>query len=297
MTQSGASRFAAPLAIGLLVVLALAPVRYVPLVADVGAVVETIITPIAGPLTRLTRGITRKGDPTPEEVRLLQNELERWRQAYRRTQHQLDASRERIRLLQQAKALNPSFQITPLWAPVVSTPSSGTSQLLTVRAGSRAGVEENTVVTVDGIHLLGRIVDVSPLLSKARPITDPASGALGAVIDVGDQPDSPQLSCRLRPAENGRLRGEVEHRIDRATQQAIQVQPGMTVRLRDPTWPRASQMTIVGTVERVERAPNQPLRQVAVVRPRVDLRRVTEVILRITHGGEEAAPAGPGGGG
>jgi len=298
MTQPAIIRYAGPLTIGLLILLALAPVRYTRLVGDIGAVVETVITPIAGPITSLSRRLTRQESSDPEDLTRLERESERWRTLYFQSQAQNEVLRRQVRQLQQGQALNP-LPVQQVLRRVVGTSSSLSSRMLRVRTRASDGVEENTVATVDGIHLLGRVVDVpSPRLCWVRVLTDPASGALEGVVLAGNSPDAPQLACRLRPGEGGTLRGEVEHRLDPGTQQPIEIEPGAQVRLADETWPRSSQRLVIGTVERIEPAPNQPLRRIVVVRPAVDLDRVTEVVLRIVPGeGPDGAGAGEGGAG
>jgi len=66
---------------------------------------------------------------------------------------------------------------------------------------------------------------------------------------------------------------------------------GQTVRLDDPTWPKAARMLVLGRVERVEPSPDQPLRRVITIRPTVaGLDRLSEVVIWTPVMGEEARP-------
>ncbi|HZW10279.1 MAG TPA: hypothetical protein VFF69_10290, partial [Phycisphaerales bacterium] len=101
------------------------------------------------------------------------------------------------------------------------------------------------------------------------------------------------FACKLRPAGDGTLKGDVG---DPGAQGSRLIQPGQVVRLFDRHWPASAQMLVIGAVESVEPAPDSPLRPVIVVRPTVALERVTEVIVRITPEEREDADFGGEGG-
>ncbi len=70
---------------------------------------------------------------------------------------------------------------------------------------------------------------------------------------------------------------------------------GQLVRLSDATWPRNALMLELGTVEKVEQNPDQPIRKIITVRPRFDLSRASEVFLRIAGDAEADGVRGGGG--
>jgi hypothetical protein len=118
-------------------------------------------------------------------------------------------------------------------------------------------------------------VDAASRSCQVIPITDRASPALLAAVIVAE-PDT-ALLCNLTPVGDGTLRGPVEFPEGMAAPPEIKA--GMTVRLRDSTWPRHAQGLVVGEVTRVEVKDNQ--RRVITVKPLVRLDRVSEVVLRI----------------
>lgn len=86
--------------------------------------------------------------------------------------------------------------------------------------------------------------------------------------------------ARLDPVGDGTLRGPVE--IQDGAQPELK--PGTIVRLADPDrWPLHAQMLVVGIVERVYPSPDQPLRSNIVVRPTLELERVSNVVLRVAE--------------
>ncbi|MEM7623130.1 MAG: hypothetical protein AAF235_07980 [Planctomycetota bacterium] len=103
------------------------------------------------------------------------------------------------------------------------------------------------------------------------------------------------IRCLLFPTEGGRLRGDAEVLNPTAARPNPPVpEPGMLVRLLDASegaWPRTARWLVVGVVERVDRNPEQPLRPLITVRPTVQLRRLSEVVLRIPI--EESAEDSP----
>jgi hypothetical protein len=61
---------------------------------------------------------------------------------------------------------------------------------------------------------------------------------------------------------------------------------GQVVRLRDEHWPASAQMHVLGRVESVEKKESAPLRSVVVVRPEIDPRRVSRVVIYGSGGGQ-----------
>lgn len=106
------------------------------------------------------------------------------------------------------------------------------------------------------------------------------------------------IRCLLFPNRSGRLAGDAEVLNPTAGRPSPpKPEPGMVVRLLDASegaWPRSARMLVVGVVEMVEPNPDQPLRPLVTVRPTVQLRRLSEVVLRIPVDEGERGDAGGG---
>ena len=194
-----------------------------------------------------------------------------------------------MRELQRGLELTPDAPIRTFHARVVGTSSDPTDGLLTVRAGRDRGVTEgDSVAVVNGVHLVGRVVDVRRATSSVLPISRPSAGYIEALVILDDEGRT--VRCQVRGTSAGTLRGDL-------AEGAAGVEPGQEVRLLDSAWPESAQMLILGRVERApERKENAPLRLVVTVRPDVQLDRVQTVALRVPlefeglDGGEGEAP-------
>ena len=306
--QHPAVRASLPVAILLLLVFAVLPARYTDWTEGIGQLVETALMPIAHPLRIAATWLApAQTERDVAEVRRLREEAERFEFLWRRERVRNERLAERLEALQRGLAFNPEVPVRLMAAPVASTSSDPTSGAFRVRAGTDDGVTpRSTVATTGGTQLVGRVIDVGPVLSTVVPITDPGAGEVVDCVIIPDDgaadPDAVSgIGCLLQPAPGGRLTGEAAV-LDPtpARPDPPEPRPGMTVRLRDEAgvWPASARMLVVGVVERVRRDPEQPLRPIVTVRPRVQLRRLSEVVLRIPlespgrgdAGDTEAAP-------
>jgi cell shape-determining protein MreC len=289
------ARYLMPLTLGLLVLTGLMiPVRYLTWLSGFGRLSQTIIAPISHPLAALSRSLAPadKTKQDSESVRALLEEKEGFKVQLLQALDENDHLRQVIKELQRGHALDPELAVLLLSARVVGSATDLSDGLLTVRAGTKQGVEQNTVATALGLQLLGRVVSVGAQTSTVAPITAKASGSILAVIMIDESTNG--LSCPLVPTGDGTLYGDVEDR--RTPDGAAQIDPvvGEEVRLRDPKWPRNSQMLLIGRVEKVEPSPKQPLRKVVTVRPTIDnLERVSEVVLRLSPDADDGSDAKP----
>jgi len=255
-----------------------------------------LTAPITHPITQFTRWIspaaTIENDP---DTRLRIEDAERFRTLYLRTARENAELRARIRDLQSGVALNPQRPVWLLGASVIGVSSNLRHTVLRIRRGTEVGIEPNTVATVNGVRLLGRVVRTERSLSEILPITDAgAQPILGRVILLED---GRGRRCALEPVGDGTLRGIVEDPQEQPALADLQIEVGATVRLDDGAWPAHAQMLEIGRVERIEASPQNPLRQIIVVRPRVDLARVSEIELRLSSDRQLAAEDGHSGGG
>jgi hypothetical protein len=155
--------------------------------------------------------------------------------------------------------------------------------------GATIAVGPGDVAVHEGVNLVGRVIGARGGVADIRVMTDPSAGVIRGSIypdELDPQalragtPDALALGTQLIGIAGGRLRGVVyalrlpEGRLE------PDVRVGMTVRLSDPSWPRAAQMLVIGTVERVERADNG--RPIVIVRPGFEPQSLQEVTIMLT---------------
>lgn len=282
-------------AVVVLFLLALIPSRFTGFLTSIGDLATVIITPVSGPLQRLS-GWLRPAvprDSNDPQLRTLQEEIETLQQQLLRSQQENQRLNEVLEEVANIVNVNPHLPVRHLRAAVIGVSSDLSSGVLTVRAGRKNGVETNTVALGAGMQLLGKVARSDERVCKVQPITSKASGAIEARI-MG--PASGQsLKCRLEPSGDGTLRGPV------GTADAVgipfEIAVGQLVRLDDrERWPEHAQMLLLGRVEKVEPNPDQPLRRVVTVRPTMSISQAAEVILRMgAELGETEAAAKAGG--
>lgn len=263
----------------------------------------TVLTPISGPVTSLVssdrvRGEPRDADPALAEVAAQRDTLLQQRLALELENQQLQRV---IRELQQGMELNAGMVARQYTTPVVGQ-SRGS---LRVRAGSKQGVLPNAVAVARGVHLVGLVSDVHDRYSNVRLITDRAKSErtsfLTGVVMLTDTLAGPTVQLEERRAVRGETGAAADEFVfvvgdgefvDPATGRPLPVEVGQVVRLQDETWPRAAQRMIIGRITAVESRPQQQLRRLIVVRPELDLSRLSEVTLRWSDEADRAGPTG-----
>lgn len=245
-----------------------------------------LVAPVSHPVAQFARWINPADpDPDPADLARLREELDGFRTLYFRERSRNAELHRRIEELQQGLSLNPDIAVRVRTAPVIGSSTDASGAILRVRLGSDVGVDPGAVATVGGTQLLGKVVAVSSELCQVRPITDRASGPLLARVILTPDGDGPL--CTLRPIGNGALKGPVEDISANPRLASIGLAPGQEVRLDDDAWPASAAMLTIGTITSIEPASDSPLRRIITVTPRVDLSRVSEVVLRIP---EEPSP-------
>lgn len=268
-------------AVVFLLVASVAPARWLAPNAWLGDLVGVVSAPVAQPARALGGWLTPASarEPQPEVVTQLQRQVDEYRTLYERARARNEDLLRQMEQLRLMVELNPSASTRLLYAPVIGAATDPSDPKLLIRAGRAQGVHPNDVVAVEGVQLFGAVVDVSARTSWIRPVTSRAQGYVRGLIMIED---GRGVRCSLRPTGDGALRGDAAHdETDPEASERIAV--GQTVRLDDPAWPGGAQMLVLGRVESVEPAPDSPLRRVVVVRPRVALDRVTEVIVRTSE--------------
>lgn len=296
-TPTGHSRFAVPLVVALLVVLALAPRRVTGWVAGLRSLVLIPTAPLSQPLLSLSRSALQhspEGTPRDEHTRELEEKLQTAEMYYRREHAENLQLREFIAELQKGIALNPNQPVLQAIAPVIGTSADTSSGLLTARAPANLAADRNTVATTTGLQLVGRVSSATGSLITLTPITLKSAGKIRGVIMTDDSSFS--LASELSPKGDGTLRGIVrvlDSRVPAGTKPP-EPMPGQIVRLDDADWPPAAMMLVLGKIESVSPSPEEAQRLMITVRPLVNVERVARVTLRFD---EEAAGKGGGGGG
>ena len=278
------SRRLLPATVLALIILALLPTRAARWMDWFGDLTIRIIAPISHPTTQLARWLSpaRVAQVENKANEQLQREAEYFDVLYRQALQENERLRILIRELQGGMEIPGRLPWRPYTAAVTGHSADLSSGLLTVRAGTKQGVvERNTVAVVRAVDLVGRIAHVSTRLSRLRLINDHASGRIEGRVIVDESGTT--LKCSLEPLRDGTLQGVVAVSASLGSEgDPPQARKGMLVRLDDASWPASAQQLIIGVIQSVTPAPDVATRQVIIVKPRVELPRVAEVILRIT---------------
>lgn len=323
-----------PLAAALLLGAALLPPGWLGAVRWVAGVADTLLIPVQDPVAAAGRWIAGRavgGNDLDPALRQARADAEQFKTMWLQASDEQRRLQETLAAINRGLAVNPAVRPVHVTAAVIGQHGDLSGGLLKVRAGRTDGVTRGAVAVLEGVNLLGRVVDVDARFSRVAPTTDAAAGAsltgvileseLGAFGEVGvrgggagaegagAESDRPALvggvdsidgalRCRLSPRPGGAgagravLEGEVFSPAGGAGsgRGGGRVRVGAVVRVLDDSWPRSAQMLVIGDVERVEEKANG--RQRLVVRPRYELSRLSEVMLRFVAEDEErSSPA------
>ena len=268
--------------------LALLPTRWlVPWTADVGLILSVPLTPLrhgAGNMVSWVRSPSVQDAPTAETVDQLIAERNAFRGRWHAARLEKEKLERQLAQLQAAQQWGLGQEWTPRLAQVVRHNPGRSGGVLSLNIGTRQGVRAGTVAVVDGDRLVGRIAPgLSALSSVLVPLgvgDDPAQHDVQALVLSPTNEDPQQGSysgqpIRLTPtAKSNEFAGVLER--------GRGVTPGDIVRLgSDPAWHTTAWGMLIGTVDRVEDIPEQPLRERIVVRRDVQPNRLYSVTLKI----------------
>jgi cell shape-determining protein MreC len=283
---------------GLLVIAPPSATRWV---SALSAPAVTLVSPIAGPVNSLL-SVSPLAGPTPDERAAAEAVAQRDQLLQQKLALELENEelRRLVKDMQRGLELNPGLAVRQYTAPVIGRSGDLSSDSITVRAGQKQGVERGAVVVARGVHLVGRVTSVADRFCTVLPITDKSVGIISGVVMLADQFPGPtcQVISRRRAVASGgggggaglvMLVGEGQF-FDPATQRPLTIEIGMTVRLQDENWPRSAQRLVIGKVVAIEPSPDNPLRQLIVVKPEIDPTRVSEVTVRWLSENEEMRP-------
>jgi len=242
------------------------------------AQVQVAIVPITHPMTIVVDTIVpaRISNPAASErERALLNEVERLKLDLLQTREE---NARLARQMQQRFKFDDTFYKERIRLAVRPRVNNLAGDILVIRTGNVEGLTQGTVVVSETTQLVGRVSRVDRKTAQVLPITAPGAQPIMGVVLLSDD-GTEQVRCFLRPTGNGTLRGEVARP---SLEETVRIEVGQEVRLYDSQWPTSAQMLMIGTIERIEPDPEQPLRPQIVIRPTFDdLRRLPEVTFRI----------------
>ena len=273
------------------VILSLFPSSWLGWTVDLADLVRIPVTPISHVgiiLTGWVRPAREPSDlPTDEQERIKLAITER---NLFRTMHaaQLLRATELAEQLRQLTALPESAFGNPqppllLAIDVTGINPSDVSGIVELKLtrGAANRIHEGDVAVV-GQDIVGRIVRVGVTRIKLRPTTHTETGSIrGAVMPahpIDDQRNRVFPGVLLRNQADGTMYAEVS-----ATSV---LQEGDLVVLDDPMWPASGAGLILGTIEKIARLDEAPLRHAITVVPRVRVRDVSSVVVLGSGEGE-----------
>lgn len=265
-----------PLAVAVLVVTSLLPARFsTPWVRPIGAQFTVVFAPVSRTFNMVGQLFTRPrldaNSIDPDTAQLIIDDLQA---RNRQLENENVSLRSRIDELSRGGSLLPDIPVRILMRPV--TEPGG--RLMRVRGGQGDGVTRNTFATSGPSQLVGRVVSVEARTSVLQPITAGDTPKVNARV-LFDPASSAGLACLLESMGDGTLTGPVT--VEGSPNGAPSLLVGQTVVLNDDQWPAHAQFFVLGLVESVVDHPVTSTRKIVTVRPTVDVRRVSEVYLRV----------------
>lgn len=259
-------------------VLSLLSRRYLGWTHDAAAIILLPSVPFNHPLVKVRTWLRPgpSGLPTPSlDVQQLELELDRFKALFQASELENQRLREEIEQITLAQREGGRRPARFMVASVVGENTQSSGRVYQLNRGSRAGVVNGTIAVHNGVHLIGRIDSVSPLVSLLTPLTNPAIRSAEVYFgrDASQSPGAARARSLLRPSTEGRLVGEVPGDAD--------VRIGDIARLDDPSWPTVAFAMIVGEVISIEPKVENPLRSIVHVRPRFSAEHLASVTLKI----------------
>lgn len=276
------------MASAVILALALVPTSWlVPWTADVGSIISVPLTPLRHVASNAVAWIRPEHDgdtPSAETFGQLLEERDAFRGRWHAARLEIEKLERELAQLQAARLSGRGGDWVPRIAQVVRHNPGRLGGLLSLNMGSRQGVTPGTVAVVDGDRLVGRIASgVSGLSSTLVPLGvggDVTGIDLHARIMHPDTEDpvlgaAAGVMIRLEPLSGtDELAGVLERRSGVAVGDVVRVGA-------DPAWRPTAWGMLIGSVDRIEELPEQPLRQLIVIRRAVRADRLSSVTLKI----------------
>lgn len=170
--------------------------------------------------------------------------------------------------------------LRPITANIVVRPPGKPLGPVVLSRGSDHGVTPGTIAVVDGVNLMGRVMDdVTGLQSRLLPLASPQTPPFRVTVHskdrTGDGQAASSRAWQAFPTGDGNFTADVDR--------SVVIAEGDIVRLADPppAWPDSAQAMVVGIVQSVQTKPSEPLRNTILIRPKYQVTQVAKVILKI----------------
>lgn len=271
------------------IVLAFAPRGLLGWTGDVAEIVRVPTRPFTHLGVRLGHWIRPPETMTadvPAEAREivahLEREVERFKQLYAAEQMEARRLRRTLAQLQRVPMESP-VPVRLLSASIVARPPAGQFAPVQLNRGSSHGVRPGAIALYEGVHLVGRVSDVTPIGSTMVPLVNKAIGLIQAQVMPPD----------VRDIDKGEADGGDEHEwlvqlevtgdgtFTAAVDESLPIQEGDEAIVDDPMWPDAARGMIIGRVTSIEDIEELPLRKRVVITPRFNVYGLANVTLKI----------------
>ena len=269
-----------PILVVLLLASSLMPTVAARLISHVPtSVVSALLTPVKPHLHQLALTIRSPRSQGPVEAEIDLNDYEKLKRLYWRKELEL---REAYETIERLSLLRRDLNLSATKLLEVAVASSQPHPLypsISISKGTTRGIEVRQVVGA-GHDLVGRISHAS---------------ATSATVDLVCRSETHLEVLILPKTINGeprRAKCQLKFDADRdrfvdilGANRADLVREGDVARLADPRWPKHAQGLIVGAVEAIENLSDDVRQKRVIVRSRVDLIRLSKVVVMMPEGG------------
>lgn len=281
------SRWAFPVAMVLTIAAALLPTRWLGWTRLPAEVVSMFL----GPFGHVANEAGTRLRPPPRQaidfdgsqdqyIHHLQQERDEFERLFLAEQDKVIRLREELEDIEKIGRDAFHAPLRPITANIViRTPREPLDPVVLSR-GSDHGVTPGTIAVVDGVNLIGRVMqDVTSMQSRLLPLASPQTPPFRVTIHSKDRTGDGQVAAsrawQAFPAGDGNFTADVDR--------SVVIAEGDIVRLADPApaWPDSAQAMVVGVVQSVQTKPSEPLRNTIVIRPKYQVTQVAKVILKI----------------
>lgn len=274
------TRRAFSLAILVTIVLALAPQKLLRWTSDFAEIIRVPMRPFSHVGVRLGQWVRPPESYTldvPEEARELvehlQREADHFKQLYTAEQMEVASLRQTLEQIQRVPPES-RLRVHLLGASIIArTPADGFAPVQLNR-GSSHNLTVGSIALYEGVHLVGRISDVTAIGSTLLPLVHPNTGLLLARIAT-----SYELKIDDWPVVQIEIPGDGTFIAD--VDETYSILEGADAIMDDPTWPAASRGMSLGRVTAIEDIEDQPLRKRLIITPRFQVYELSRVTLKI----------------
>ena len=265
-------------------VLAILPTNWLAWTRDLSDIVRLPITPVAH-AGNLLAGWLRPVDAVDgmnesdlrERMVVLEDERDRFKRLYHALQLRTQDLSAQLGLLQGLPDRMLQGPRPPLILPTDVTARDPGDVVSPVEVEVTPQIDERVNVGDVAIwrheYLVGRVASRSSFRVTILPLAHLDTGPFQVAVLIPGQEEAGLAPPRmlLNPLGDGSFAGEVDHRHGTL--------PGSQVVLADSEWPPWAQALGVGVIESVEQIDEAPLRDLVIVRPRIQLHQLPEIIL------------------